>query len=193
MKRIREEDGQSILEFAFLLPVLLLLAVVPVDFFRYAVLRMNLRSAAVEALNQVTETDLSDGTKGKAVERIRASVERTFGESLPPVEVAFDFTLAEVKTEEDSRDEEGSTFYYYYVYDSDLTGEEVYGNRFEKRKSHYAYYKTSLQLSCKFQPATLIGKGYFRFASDGDGVTVQSSVVKKDIFAEGYRKKQDME
>ncbi len=188
MKKVREESGQSILEFALILPLLLLLALVPVDFFRYAVTRMNLESAAVDALNHVTGEDLSDGTKGKAEETIQTVLLNLYtGEGKP--KISFDeFILVE-------GDENAE--YPYYVYFSDRSGEDAFGDRFEKRFSNYSYYRASLQLSCDFKPVTLLGKGYFLFGSENRGdertVTVYSSVVRKDIFAEGYRKKQNME
>ena len=169
MKIIREEDGQSIMEFAVILPLIILLAFAPVDIFRVAMMKMNIDSACVEALNQVGGEEIRNGT---AVDRINETVQNTYGD-----------ILSGICVDEFSYGPEQIREYDYYVYSSDQADRPAFPDRFEKRPSNYTYRKAVLRLSCGADSLTFAGRLFF-----GSHFTVKSDEVRKDIFIEGYNK-----
>lgn len=163
---LREEAGQSIIEFALLLPVLILLVLAPVDFFRYALMKMNLESAAAEAINQVTEAEWKTGSAEAAVRKV---LDNAYAGAFPDVRVeVFPKTAAEVQNHLETNR------YTYYVYSSKT-------DDYEERPSNYSYCEATVTLSCRFTPITWIGAQYFQ--DDAGGVT---AAAVKDILMDGY-------
>lgn len=135
MKKISDEEGQSLVEFALLIPLLIALCFLPLDFFRCAVMKMNVETAACEAAGALTAENLDENT-------VNDMVRRTYGDTLPDVSASL--TVSGEKTKE----------YTYRVYCSDSDG-------FEERRSNYSYRTVTIKLTAKGKPVSPAGRAYY--------------------------------
>jgi Flp pilus assembly protein TadG len=104
----KNESGQSVIEFALILPILVLLLTIPVDFFLYMNTQMTLSSAAGDCISRLDYSDISSGTGSNKVKEV---VSQNFTERLDPGKVQITELNAGSRNKND---------YSYYVYSSDL-------------------------------------------------------------------------
>jgi len=170
-KSTAKENGQAIVEFALLLPVLMLLLLIPVDLYRYANAKMILKSAASESISQLTYADVNAGNTANA---IRQTVEDYYGDKLDTGRVTIS-----VLNEKPSVTEN----YTYYVYSSEKAVEnpDNFWNQFESRNSSYKCMEVEVQMTYTLRPVTFWGSLLL-----GGSFDVVTPVYSRNIYVTGY-------
>ena len=167
----KKEKGQGLVEFAIILPILLLLLLVPIDLYRVINAKMVLKSAASESIAKLNYEEINNiGLEPS----ILNTVDQYFGDKLDLGEI--DILHLDEKRPEDKE-------YIYYVYSSDLAEENPsdFQEQFDKRDSNYKYKEVELQMSYPVKPITFWG-GLFI----GDSFDVKTPIYKKDVYISGY-------
>jgi len=167
--RRKEENGQSVMEFALILPILVLLFTVPVDFFLYMNTQMTLSSAASESINRLEYSDIYAGTGSNKVMEV---IVQNFTERLDPGRVVIEELEAGLSNKND---------YTYYVYSSDLANPADFGSQFEVRPGSYQFTEVQLQLSYERSPVTFWGTLFL-----GNTYEVKTPVYSRSIYISGY-------
>lgn len=165
----RDENGQSILEFALILPIIVLLFTAPVDFFICMNTKMTLSSAASECISRLDYSDVSSGTVSNKVTQI---ITQNFTERLDPLKVNIEELNAGSSHKND---------YSYYVYSSDRANPSDFGSQFEVRPGSYEYTEVQLQLSYERSAVTFWGTFFL-----GNTYKVKTPVYSRDIYISGY-------
>lgn len=167
----KTETGQSLVEFAIILPILVLLMTLPVDFFRYINTKMILNSAATECIGQLTYASVSSSSSLEMEEKIRDMICDYYGDRLDNEKVQITFTKGNHDTED----------YTYYVYSSLLAGEANFGDRFEGRSSSYQCQEVQVDFSYQMSPITYWGEIFL-----GDTFDIQTPAYNRKLYAGGY-------
>ncbi|WP_349672912.1 TadE/TadG family type IV pilus assembly protein [Lacrimispora sp.] len=165
----KDENGQSILEFALILPIIVLLFTAPVDFFICMNTKMTLSSAASECISRLDYSDISSGTVSNKLTQI---IMQNFTERLDPSNVNIEELNAGSSQKND---------YSYYVYSSDLVNPSDFGSQFEVRPGSYEYTEIQLQLSYERPAVTFWGTFFL-----GNTYKVKTPVYSRDIYISGY-------
>ncbi|WP_159442039.1 TadE/TadG family type IV pilus assembly protein [Clostridium sp. Marseille-P2415] len=164
----KDESGQSVLEFALILPVLVLLLTLPVDFFLYMNTQMTLSSAASECISRLDYSDISSGTVSNKVMQV---ISQNFTERLDPGMV----NIKELNAGSSNKND-----YSYYVYSSDLADPSDFGSQFEARPGSYQYTEVQLQLSYERSAVTFWGTLFL-----GNTYEVKTPVYSRNIYISG--------
>lgn len=166
----KAEKGQSLVEFAIILPLLVLLLTLPVDYFRYINTKMILSSAASESIGQLNYASVSSGNP---VNNIRQTIKDYYGDRLDSGKVHIDFNKGSLKKEN----------YTYYVYSSAKADPDPahYWDQFEERPSSYQCMAVQVQLSYELSPVTYWGVLFL-----GDTFDVQTPAYTRNIYVAGY-------
>ncbi len=167
INKIRSEKGQSVTEFALILPFILVLMMAPIDLARVIYTQMQLNSAATESLSQLDDTVDAANIYGKIMDSVRES----YGDVLDSGKVAVDALKMEPAKKEN---------YTYYVYSSDLAG-NPFDKQFEARSSNFSYVRVQYRLSLELEPLTFVGKMLM-----GDRITVSSRDYSRNVYTGGY-------
>lgn len=168
-RRCEEESGQSVMEFALILPILVLLLTLPLDFFIYMNTQMTLSSAASECISRLDYSDVSSGTGSNTVMEVLA---QNFSERLDPGSV----TIKELNAGSSEKND-----YNYYVYSSELANPSDFGSQFETRPASYQFAKVQLQLSYERSAITFWGSLFL-----GQTYEVKTPVYSRNIYISGY-------
>ena len=167
----KAESGQSLVEFAIILPILMLLLTLPVDFFRYLNTKMLLSSAAGESIGQLNYAAASSAT---AEDDILDTMSAYYGDRLDAgkVQVAKYDTGAINKKN-----------YTYYVYTSDKATPDPahYWDQFDDRPSSYQCMEVQVQFSYEVPTVTFWGTLFL-----GNTYEVLTPVYTRSIYAGGY-------
>ncbi len=168
---IAKESGQSLVEFALLLPILMLLLLIPVDLYRYANAKMILKSAASEGISQLTYADVSTGDTANA---LRQTVEDYYGDKLDTGRVTISLLNESPPFAEN---------YTYYVYSSEKAIENPtnFWNQFESRNSSYKCMEVQVQMTYTLKPVTFWGSLLL-----GSSFDVVTPVYSRDVYVTGY-------
>lgn len=169
MKCVKSEKGQAVVEFALCLSILLLMALAPVDYFRYIHTKIILSSAANESIGQLSYSSVISGTANGA---LMNAVTNYFGDRLDPDKVQIFYHYDGSVKKED---------YTYYVYSSDRDDPTDYWNQFEGRQSNYEYAEVEVQLTYEITPVTFWGILYL-----GSTAEVKTPVYSRSIYAGGF-------
>ncbi|WP_276981245.1 TadE/TadG family type IV pilus assembly protein [Johnsonella ignava] len=162
-KFLKCELGQSVVEFALVFPILLLMFLPAMEYYRYIRTKMLLNTAASESLATLIS--------GQGESDIRATMNRTFSDKLDVNNIRIDFINSGDIDEP----------YTYYVYSSDRSASGVaFSDQFEARPSRYVKNKISVQLSYTMRPITLFGEKFL-----GNTFTVRSKVFERDVYVKG--------
>lgn len=165
----KEENGQSVMEFALILPILVLLFTLPVDFFLYMNTQMTLSSAASESISHLDYSDIISGTGSN---RVMEVIVDNYTERLDPGRV----TIMELNAGSSDKND-----YSYYVYSSDLSNPTDFGSQFEVRPGSYQFSEVQLQLSYERSPVTFWGALFL-----GNTYEVKTPVYSRNIYISGY-------
>ncbi|HZK57086.1 MAG TPA: TadE/TadG family type IV pilus assembly protein [Clostridia bacterium] len=173
MCKDKGERGQGIVEFAIILPILLLLLLVPIDLYRVINAKMILKSAASESISKINYEDVGIGGLEDAILDI---VDECFGDKFDMDEVEISFLKEGPLVDKD---------YIYYVYSSDLADQNPgnFQKQFDKRSSSYKYREVELQMSYNIRPITIFGNMFI-----GNSFDVKTPVYKRDIYISGYER-----
>lgn len=169
IRKGKYECGQAIVEFALILPILLLLLLLPFDFYRCINMKMILNSAASESLCQVDYASIANGTLANDLMDI---IRTTYGDQLDAGRVTVEKLDLGAKSTET---------YTYYVYSSDKADPGNFWNQFESRPSSYEGQHIELQLSYEIEPVTMWGEMFL-----GASYQVKSRSFSRTIYAGGY-------
>ncbi len=173
MSKDKGEKGQGIVEFAIILPILLLLLLVPIDLYRVINAKMVLKSAASESISKINYEDVgTEGLEGAILD----IVDECFGDKFDMDKVEVSFLRESFPADKD---------YIYYVYSSDLADRypSNFQKQFDKRSSSYKYKEVELQMSYNIKPITIFGNMFI-----GDSFDVKTPIYKRDIYMSGYEK-----
>ena len=164
------EKGQSLVEFAIILPILVLLLTLPVDYFRYINTKMILSSAASECIGELNYTSVSSGN---AVSDIKQTLDDNYGDRLESDEVGISF-------DKGSLDKKS---YSYYVYSSAKADPDPshYWNQFEDRPGSYQCMEVEVKFNYEMSPITYWGVFFL-----GNTFEVNTPVYTRKIYAGGY-------
>ena len=181
-KILKREEGQSMVEFALIIVMLLNLLCVPIELYRFINLRTNLCSAATESLTNLTYEAIRDnGLKEEISSYILDAYGNRFGD------YADDGSFITAS----NADPQKQT-YKYYVYSSEkalANGEDAALNptqeHFEKRNSSYEYSTVELKLSVSYKPVTYLGS--MAMIMFGDEIKVQTPTYHAVVFADGFK------
>ncbi len=170
----RNEKGQGLVEFAIILPILLLLFLVPIDLYRVINTKMVLKSAASESIAKLNYEEINAGGAGGLEKAILSTVDEYFGDKLNTGKINI-LHLREGSSENKE--------YTYYVYSSELAYDNPsdFQKQFDRRDSNYRYKEVELQMGYEVKPITLWG-GIFI----GDSFEVKTPIYKKDVYMSGY-------
>lgn len=166
----KDEAGQSLVELALILPLIIMLLLLPVDFFRYINMKMILSSAASDSIEQLQFESIKDK---KEEEFILNQVAVFYGDRLDMDLVSVDYEpLEEVKVGYDFR-----------VYSSEkaASNPDTYVGLFEERGSNFETVKVRLQLSYDMRPITFWGVLFF-----DESFTVRTPEYTRSIYKNGY-------
>lgn len=166
---IGNEAGQSVTEFVVILPILLLLLLVPVDFYRAIDLQMQLNSAAADCLNSLQFSDIENQ---RFDEVFMEAMEVQYGDLIDMSTLGIEKLEVELPVTEE---------YTYYVYSSDKASERRYQDRFEARPANYSHCRVTTQLHCEMKPITFWGSMFL-----GEVYDVESKEVSREIYSGGY-------
>ncbi len=166
----KTETGQSLVEFAIILPILVLLLTLPVDFFRYINTKMILSSAASESIGQLNYASVSSGS---AEADIKKMINDYYGDRLDNDKVQIDFNKGSLVKKN----------YTYYVYSSDKADPNPlnYGKQFEKRPSSYQCMEIQVQFSYELSPITYWGVLFL-----GNTFDIKTPAYTRKVYAGGY-------
>lgn len=166
---VRNEEGQSFVEFALIVSVMCLLALVPIDLVRYASLRMALNDATASSLSNVNYESLA---QGNYQESINASLQAAGRNKLTNLRVkSIDLGAA------------GQQSYTYRVYSSDKEKEGNFNERFEDRPSNYSYQTVTVRTQCEGRAITPLGALF----TGGMDWTITSDSMSRNVYASGYK------
>ncbi|MDO4788861.1 MAG: pilus assembly protein [Johnsonella sp.] len=161
------ERGQSIAEFTLILPIIMLLVMLPIDYARLMYTKMLLNTAATEALAQLEQGDLGGGVGGRVINIIDVS----YGDRLDVGRVSIESLSVGSLEKQD---------YIYYVYSSERALED-FEDQFDARPSNYSSGIVKMKLAMDVQPITFLGKQVL-----GSSVKIQSREYAREIYAQGY-------
>lgn len=164
----KNESGQSVMEFALILPILVLLLTLPVDFFLYMNTQMTLSSAAGDCISRLDYSDISSGTESIKVKEV---VAQNFTERLDPGKVQ----ITELNSGSRNKND-----YSYYVYSSDLANSSDFESQFEVRPGSYQFTDVQLQLSYERTSVTFWGALFL-----GNTYEVKTPVYSRNIYISG--------
>ncbi len=169
LSRWKKENGQSVIEFALILPIMMLLFTLPVDFFLKMNTQMTLSSAASECISRLEYSDIVSGTGSNEVMEV---IVDNYTERLDPGRV----NIKELNAGSSNKND-----YSYYVYSSDLANPSDFGSQFEVRPGSYQYTEIQLQLSYERSPVTIWGTLFL-----GNSYEVKTPVYSRDVYISGY-------
>ena len=170
-KKILSECGQSMTEFAIILPLVIIFLSLPFDYARLILAKINLNSAATEALSNLKTTDMAPSGTGVR-DAIIDSINKSYGTKLDVGRISFDkLTVANSKKED----------YTYYVYTSDKAN-NPFDKQFDERNSNYSCQTVTLKMSLDFVPVTFLGRSIL-----GSSVNVSTREYSRDVYVEGYK------
>ena len=166
----KSEKGQSIVEFAIILPIMVVLFTVPIDFFRYINTRTLLCSAASESISQIGYGSIQSGTLSSDVLQLITS---TYGDRVDTGRV--NVLANPVSTTKHD--------YTYFVYSSAKANDDPshYWDQFEERPSSYQCADIEVQISYEMKPITFWGSLYL-----GDSFVVETPMYTRSVYAGGY-------
>lgn len=172
LKKLKsDEAGQSLVELAIILPLLVILLMLPVDFFRYINTKMILSSAASECIQQL---DYASSSPGTAHIKIMDYLSDCYVDRLDLglVTMSYNPGIASKTTD-----------YTYRIYSSALADPNPahYWDQFEQLDSNFETEKVSLRFSYDIQPITFWGVMFL-----GDTVTVETPEYTRHIYKNGY-------
>ena len=165
------EKGQAVVEFGILLPILIILLLVPVDLYRYANVKMILKSAASESISRLTYMEISGGNSASA---IRQTVKDYFGDKLDTGRV----TISHLELNPSSEEK-----YTYYVYSSEKANNNP-GNfqaQFDRRDSSYECIEVELQMTYTLNTVTPWGNLFL-----DDPFKIVTPVYSRNIYVNDY-------
>lgn len=165
----QSEQGQSIVEFAIIIPILILLVMLPVDYFRYINTRMLLCSAASEGIGQLTYASIDNGTVSSDFIN---TLNTAYGDRLDIGRVTISTMNYGAVTKQN---------YTYYVYSSDKADPLNYWNQFDQRPASYQCAEVEIQLTYTIEPLTFWGSMYL-----GDKINITTPVYTRSVYAGGY-------
>lgn len=159
---LRNDSGQSITEFALLLPVLLLLVFTPVDYFLYIRMKMILNDAASQSVSEL-EYDTMDSLN------VENWIQTNYGDKLNMEKLEISMSV----TGENHP-------YTYYVYDSELASLNPgdYSKQFDARAAEYNSKNIKLKLTYEMKAVTFFGVQFL-----GDHYKVETAEYSRDVFA----------
>lgn len=163
------ERGQAIVEFALILPILLIILLVPVDFYRCINATMTLNSAVSESLCQLEYSSVANNT---VPNDLMSAIRSTYGDKLDVGMVTF--KNLDVQSEDTEN-------YTYYVYSSDRADPSNFWNQFEARPSSYQCQNVTVQLTYDLHPITPWGQMFL-----GSTYQVTSRNFSRALYAGGY-------
>ncbi len=167
---LNTEKGQSLVEFAIILPILILLLTLPVDYFRYINTKMLLNSAASESIGELSYTSASSGNPDND---IKQTLKDCYGDRLDSdkVQISIDKGIPEEKD------------YTYYVYSSAKADPDPlhFGEQFEERPSSYECMEVQMRFSYEMSPVTYWGTVFL-----DDTFEVKTPTYTRKIYAGGY-------
>jgi Flp pilus assembly protein TadG len=169
-KLCKDEAGQSLVELALILPLIIMLLLLPVDFFRYINTKMILSSAASDSIEQLQYTSIENNT----VEAdILNQVAVIYGDRLDASLVTVDYESS-APTKED---------YDFRVYSSRMAAfdPDDYWDFFEEKESNFWTVKVRLQMSYDMRPITFWGVLFL-----GDTYTVRTPEFTRSVYKNGY-------
>lgn len=173
MKNIlANEKGQSFVEFALILPIILLIVTFSIDIFCYVNTRTILSSAAVECLAEVSYKDVVD----KTVETdINSILDKNYKTQLKLENVKINFSEKNNLIDKS---------YSFYVYSSELaeSSSKKYWSQFEKRLSNYKKQEVLLKIDYKMKPITFLGTFFL-----GKEINISTNEYSKMLYAGGYQ------
>lgn len=166
-RKIREESGQSLAEFALIVPILILMLMIPIEYYRIISTKIILNSAATDALVQLDKEAVTvDNIYMKITDNIAASYADN---------IDMNKLVKVVKL--------GSTVennYKYYVYSSDKKNSD-FSKQFDIRDSNFKTQRVKLKLRYSIEPITLLGKTFLN-----DKFEIETREYQRDIYLEGY-------
>ena len=164
------ESGQAVVEFALIIPILILLITLPVDYFRYINTKMILCSAASESIGNLTYDSVKNHT---IANDISAVLSVTYQDRLD---------VGNVMIENISTVDKGKIDYTYYVYSSAKHDPYNFGSQFEERPSNYKCTQINMQLTYEIEPITFWGELYL----GGNKVKVETPIYSRSVYSGGY-------
>jgi hypothetical protein len=170
----KDESGQSLVELVLILPLLIMLLTLPVDYFRYINTKMILSSAASEFIGDLNYTSANSGT---AQADILHKVDIYYGDSIDSSKVHVSHYAVGAATDFDND-------YKYWVYSSDLADPNPanYWDQFDGRDSDYHVAPVELQLSYDMEPITFWGVLFL-----GSNFEVETPVYTREVYESGYK------
>lgn len=166
-KKIKEESGQSFAEFALIIPILVLLLMIPIEYYRIISTKIILNSAASDALVQLEDKII---TRDNLYSEISNNISKSYADSINVNKLIKIVNL----------DNEIENDYKYYVYSSDKENSD-FSKQFDIRDSNFKSQSVSLKLKYNVKPITLLGMTFL-----GDEFEVETREYKRDIYLEGY-------
>lgn len=168
----KDESGQSLVELAVILPILILLLTLPVDFFRYVNTKMILNSATSESIGQL---DYDNASKGTATADALANMKMDLQGRLDDIDNL-------VPVIDHCKITDGTGEYNYRVYSSEKANQhpDDYDEQFLKYDhTKYPVKTIQLQYSYKFKPMTFWGVLFFP-----NDINVITAVYNRSVY--GY-------
>lgn len=160
LKFLHREKGQSLVEFALVMTVVIVMLMLPVDFYFYIRNNMILNNAASESLSELKEGDISSDT-------VQSILKRNYSDKLDLSKITVEMATTSSKDD-----------YSYYVYNSELanSNESDFSKQFDKRPADYKKEMVTLKLQYTSGPVTLLGKQLL-----GTSYTINSRRYSRDI------------
>ena len=166
---VKGESGQSMAEFVILIPVVLIIMMLPLDYARAFYSRMLLNTATTEALSQLAPGDITGGAGVRS--KLINSISVSYGDILDVGRISIDSMVLSGDNKKD---------YTYYVYTSDKS-KEAFENQFDKRDSNYIYKTVKIKVSLDMTPLTPLGRQFL-----GDTFKVSTREYSRNVYLEGY-------
>ena len=168
---LKKEKGQSLVEFALILPIIILIVMIPIDFFRYMNTKILLSSAASECICNVNYDEISKGTVQSTITSI---LQKNYSDRLDTDEVNINFAY------NGSTKKENYTF---YVYSSDKANTDAkrFWEQFQSRASNYTKAPIELNLSYNMSPITFWGSFFF-----GKTIKINTKTFDREVYVNGY-------
>lgn len=162
----KNEKGQSMTEFALILPLVLILMMVPIDAARIIHVKIALNSAATEAISQIDYSSL-----GNISLKVNEVLNSSYGDVLDVGRVGIKTLSLGAKTKEN---------YDYYVYTSEKA-EKAFPEQFDKRDGNFTSVGITLSLETELEPLTPLGKAIF-----GKKVKIDTRGYNRNVYLSGY-------